>query len=293
METQATTRLAQGLGWFSLGLGLAEIAAPGRLLGAIGVDDGGRSRSTVRALGARELASGLGILTMPRRPATLWSRVAGDAMDLALLGWALGSKATSRQRLLAAIGAVLGVAALDVIASRRLDRQTTAASRPAMRAITVNRPPSEVYAFWRDLSRLPEFMSHLASVRELGDGRSHWVAEVAGQRLEWDAEIVVDRPGQILAWRTVDDSPIRHRGAVTFTPTPDGKRTEVRVQMQYDVPGGRAGAAIAKLTGGPLVGGDLRRFKQVLETGEILHSDASIHPGMHPARPSARVGGRS
>ncbi len=111
-------RLAQGLGWFSIALGAAELLAPGPLSRLIGV----RERpAVVRALGLRELASGVGILAQRSRPAGwLWSRVAGDAIDMALMVAAFRSSGTRRQRLAAAAAAVAGVAALDIVSSRRM-----------------------------------------------------------------------------------------------------------------------------------------------------------------------------
>jgi uncharacterized membrane protein len=148
------------------------------------------------------------------------------------------------------------------------------------RAITVGHPRDAVYAFWRDFENLPRFMYHLQFVEDLGSGRSHWVARApAGRTVEWDAEIVEDVPGERIAWRTIDQKDdITHSGSVSFRSAPGGRGTEVHVRLNYDPPGGKVGAMIAKLFGeepGQQIADDLRRFKQVVETGEVVRSEAS------------------
>lgn len=276
--------LSRGLGWFSVGLGIAELAAPRALARAIGIDHRGRTGAAIRVMGARELANGLGILARPQRALPLWARVAGDAIDLALLAWAFSSKRTHTQRLVGAIASVAGVAVLDVLASRRATRSHEAAARPIRRTITIYRPAADVYAFWRDLEQLPMFMYHLESVAEIGGGRTRWTAKLpAGVTVSWDAEVIEDLPGERIEWRTVRGSKLPVRGAVTFRPVLGGSATEVCVEMQL---GEGAIAAIAELFAGPQLDADLRRLKQVLETGEVVRSDASIHRGPHPAQPS-------
>jgi uncharacterized membrane protein len=124
------------------------------------------------------------------------------------------------------------------------------------------------------------------------NGRSHWRAKgPAGTGVEWDADITVDRPGETLAWQSREGADVPNSGSVTFSRAPGGRGTEIRVELRYHPPAGRFGAAIAKLFGeepSQQIEGDLRRLKQVLETGEVVHSDASIHRGMHPARPPER-----
>lgn len=157
-------------------------------------------------------------------------------------------------------------------------------------AITVNRPPQDLYQFWHDFANLPRFMEHLESVQVTGERRSHWTAKApAGQTVEWDAEIVDDRPGELIAWRSLDGASVENSGAVRFTPAPGDRGTEVRVELQYSLPGGALGAAVAKLFGeepAQQVADDLRHFKQVMETGEITRSDASAKGG-GPAQPPA------
>jgi uncharacterized membrane protein len=284
------SKLSRGLGLFSLGLGLTEIAAPQALARAIGVDPDGRTSAALRVLGMREILSGIGVLLQPRRSLPLWARVAGDAIDLGVMAWAAKSRRTSAQRLTAAFVAVAGVAVLDVIASRRVARANRTVIDPVMFSITINKPVSEVYAFWRRFENLPRFMDYLESVTPRAGERSRWVAKLPlGRTIAWDAEIIEDRPNELIAWRTVEGSTLQHRGEVTFARTPGRDMTEVRVKLELGVFGTRPNPVLAKLLTRPQIKGDLRRFKQVMETGEVVRSDASIHRGPHPAQPALRV----
>jgi uncharacterized membrane protein len=277
-------RVLQGtLGWFSVGLGAAQVAAPGGVNRLVGVDDTARSRALVRAVGVRELAAGTGILGQPRPTGWVWARVAGDAMDLALLGAALGARRDARGRVVAATAAVAAITVLDLYAGMRLRRTGhPSAGEKAMKAktaVTIRRPVEEVYGYWRDLSNLPSFMIHLEAVEPTGNGRSHWTAKApAGRKVEWDAEVVEDKPGERIAWRSLEGSQVGNSGSVWFTPAPGGGGTEVRVELSYDPPGGALGKVVAKLFGEEpqqQVTDDLRRLKQVLETGEVVRSEGS------------------
>lgn len=306
-------RVARGLGWFSLGLGLAELAAPRSFARLIGVADDDSNRNTIFAFGVREIASGVGILAGNEPAVPVWARVGGDAMDLAFLGRAYGSGSSRKHRVSAAAAAVVGVAVLDVLTARDLGRLsgpsgqsgsyprafgedgTETAPAPGAgvqvrRAITIGKPVEEIYRFWRDFTNLPRFMEHLESVQVRGDRRSHWkVRAPVGTTVEWDAEITEDRPNELIAWRSVEDADVPNAGSVRFAPAPGGRGTEILVELRYEPPGGKLGAFVAKLFGeepGQQVHGDLRRLKQVMETGEVMRSDASIHRGMHPAQPS-------
>jgi uncharacterized membrane protein len=299
-EEGRAERLARGLGWFSLGLGLTQLAAPrgvARMIGLRG-DDG--DRKAMIAIGMREIASGLGILTQERPTPGVWSRVGGDVMDLALLGRALSSDRINRNRAAAATVAVAGITVLDVLAGQRLATeadggtgQPTQLGVHVRQQVTVGRSPEEIYRFWRNFENLPRFMAHLESVQVIDDARSHWVATApAGARVEWDAEIVEDRPNELIRWRSLPAADVANEGSVRFVSAPGDQGTEIHVELRYQPPGGRLGAIAAKLFGeepGQQVKGDLRRLKQVLETGEVVHSDASIHRGAHPAQPPEEV----
>jgi uncharacterized membrane protein len=287
--------IARGLGWFSIGLGLAEVAAPRTLARMIGVEDDDGTRNTLFALGLREIASGVGVLARPRAPFPMWARVGGDMMDLALLGRALQSDSSRRTRVAVATAAVVGVTLLDALTAQQLQAEAGegTAGKPragvqVTRAITINRPRDEVYGFWRGLENLPRFMEHLESVRVLGPARSHWTARApAGTTVEWDADIVEDRPNELIAWRSLPDADVMNAGSVRFLDAPGGG-TEVRVELRYEPPGGKLAATMAKLFGEEpslQLAGDLRRLKQVLEVGEVVRSDATVTRGPHAARP--------
>lgn len=291
-------QLARGLAWFSIGLGLMELLAP-RVVGRIA---GGQGRHTglIRLYGLRELASGLFIFSQGRKPATaLWSRVAGDAIDLATLGLAFVSPRTNKAGVAFAAANVAGVTALDVHCARELSRDvglmTDDGRIRVERSITVNRPAEELYRFWKDPANLVRFMYGLESVRPIDERHSHWIAKApAGKTLEWDSEITEDRPNERIAWRSVEGASVDHAGSVRFEPRPGGRGTIVRLELQYRPPGGAAGAAFAVLFAEApeqRIYNDLRRFKQVIETGEIVRSDANPEGAgqllQRPAQPLA------
>ena len=140
-------------------------------------------------------------------------------------------------------------------------------------AIRLDLPVVDVYRFWRHLENLPQFMTHLDRVTAGPDGRSHWVATgPGGLRVEWDAEIINEVENKILAWRSLAGSDVVTAGSVNFEPVRAGRGTQVSVHLQYALPAGKAGALVASLFGrepSQMVREDLRRFKQLLEAGEI------------------------
>lgn len=277
MELQSQ-KLAKGLGVFSLGLGLTELAAPRTLSRLIGIEPSTTRSVIIRALGAREVAHGVGIFAKPR---SVWTRLIGDAIDVAFVGFALADCETKRSRLVPAIGALLGVGALDALAAIKTLKSDL--GKPINVAITINRSPDDVYARWHDFERLPMFMRYLDSVTVLDSRRSRWTAKAPLGHLEWDAEITEDVPGRAIAWRSVTKG-MPMRGRVTFTPASQNRGTEVLLEMQ--VP------PLAKLFTRPELTGDMRRFKQLVETGAITVSDASSVRGLHPAQPSPEGGVR-
>jgi len=272
-------KIARGLGWFSIGLGVAEILAPRSLAKLIGLR--GNPSGILRMLGAREITSGIGILTGRQTNANwMWSRVGGDAMDLALLGAAFRSRRSNRNKLAMATAAVAGVTALDAICSQRLSRLNGARGAGAIRvaqAVTINRSPEELYRFWRDFQNVPRFMKHLESVRATGDRRSHWVAKgPAGRTVEWDAEITEDRPNELIAWRSLEGADVDSVGSVRFERAPGGRGTVVKMEKRYSPPAGMVGATVAKLLGEGLeweIKNGLRRFKQIMEVGEVITTE--------------------
>ena len=271
-------RLAHALGWFSIGLGLAEIAAPRALAKLIGVNGNG---TLLRMLGVREIASGVGILSRRRPVGWLWSRVGGDIMDLAFLGAALTSPHAKRRRIAAATAAVTGVTVLDLRASQQLSGQPelhdSAVSVQVKKSITINRSPEELYQFWHEFQNFPRFMNDLESVQNIGEKRSHWIAKgPAGKRIEWDAEITEDRSNELIAWRSLEGSQVKNSGSVRFEPARGKPGTVLRVEIEYRPPAGLLGVTVAKLLGAEpkqQVHENLHRFRQLMETGEIITTE--------------------
>lgn len=272
--------VAQGLGWFSIGMGLMEILAPKRVAKMLGLNPSS-SCGVLRLMGAREIVSGIGILAdkKSRRKQWIQSRVAGDAMDLGFLGVALNNTSKPGQTL-AATAAVVGVTALDVACSRNLpDRDDGSESQAkesgihVRKTVTINRPAEELFAFWRELQNLPLFMSHVESVQMTGEKRSHWVVSgPGGKSMEWDADIINEQPNALIAWRSIEGSQVENAGTVRFEPAVGGRGTVVKVELQYSPPAGILGASVAKLFGKSpeqQIDLDLRQFKQLMETGEV------------------------
>lgn len=149
-------------------------------------------------------------------------------------------------------------------------------------SVTINRPVLEVYRFWRNFENLPRFMDHLEAVTVIDETRSHWVAKgPAGTRAEWDAVIHNEIDDELIAWRSLRGSEINNAGSVHFAPSADGAGTEVRVVMSYEPPAGRMGVAFAKLLGeepSKQVADDLRRLKQVMDSGEVVTGSRARRP---------------
>ena len=225
-QQSGAEQLAVGLGWFSIGLGLAELTAPDAVARFIGLRDDSTTTSVLRAFGAREIGNGLAILMQPGNPTWLWSRVGGDALDLASLASAARHEVVDRER--------VGVAAAAVARRHRARRDLRPAaerrrtsSAPAARIALASGPrgarddrqPS-------DRRRLPV----LAELRELpalhapprvgagpGNRRSRWRAKApAGMRVEWEAETVRDDENEWIAWRSLEGSDVQNSGSVRF-----------------------------------------------------------------------------
>ncbi len=139
-------------------------------------------------------------------------------------------------------------------------------------AITLEASPERIYRVWRDLEGLPKVLRHLESVRESRDGRSHWVARGPLGSIEWDAEIVNEREDELLAWQSLPGSELATAGSFRLQKAPGGRGTVLRLSLKYDPPGGKVAATIASFLGQGLesdVRDDLRKFKQLMEAGEI------------------------
>ena len=279
IRTGVAEPTARGLGWFSLALGVPQVVAPRAVSRLAGAPGGTSSAWLARAVGARELGAGLAILVRRSPTAGLWSRVAGDAMDLGLLAAAMASPEARRLRLLASMGVVGGITAVDVVTATRTPRAEKRTQERLVAAATVNRPRQEVYEYWRDFGRLPEFMAHLERVDVDADGEhSHWVARApAGRSVERDAQITEEVPGEAIAWSSGQGTAVDHTGRVEFADAPGGG-TEVLVFTEYAPPAAALGKTLAMMFGEEphqQVRDDLRRFKQVMETGEVVRSEGS------------------
>jgi uncharacterized membrane protein len=212
-----------------------------------------------------------------------------------------------------AVGAAAGVAGYltgravgraiptDAIRSGAIRAQEDGGPRSYLRAVTIYRPPSEVYAFWRDLPNLAQALGHVVRVDEVGDRRSRWIVEGPGSsEVEFMVEIVTDEPQRVIEWRA-DDAPVPHEGRVEFTRAPGGRGTEVRLYVTF-LAGAPSGSDIGPLTGDladRLLYDGLRRVKQIMEAGEVIRVEGqssgrdAIPPGVTAAVvPPTVTGGR-
>lgn len=245
----------------------------------------GTPRPLARWLGARDLLTGaLMLVPATSRPATL-SRAVFDAADGVLVAVSRqgGSRVTAGR-----VAGAFGLAAAGFLASRPAEGprprvHLTSGTLPdgqvrVRRTVYIHRTPMEVYAWWRDLEHLPLAMQHVESVEVLDRKRSHWVANgPGGLRIEWDAEITDDEPGRLLSWRSLPGSNLESAGVVRFIEAPGGRGTELMVALSFTPPAGAVGRAIARLPGekpSALLREDLRRVRQLLETGEITTAAA-------------------
>jgi hypothetical protein len=222
-EDFSTEALALALGWFSIALGTAELVAPRQLARLIGVPAHDRNAKVLRAFGAREVASGIGILTQRDKAKWLWSRVGGDAIDLAALGAASGDFYSQPRRLAIVTAAVAGVAALDVRCARRLSQ----------------------------------------------DDEPGWLGEWSPDKeTAITVRTTIERAeAEWIAWCATHASDMKDLSVARFEPAPGARGIEIHVNA--------SGQKIRNL---------LKRFKQVIEAGEVAVSDG---PGLwRPAQPA-------
>lgn len=168
----------------------------------------------------------------------------------------------------------------DVVSTAFTDKDAREGEHEAasVRAVMINRPREELYDFWRDFTLFPRFMANVKSVELMESGRSRWVICGPGDSdIELTSEITEDRPGEYIAWKSSEGSEIDHEGWVEFRDNAFGRGTEVRLFISYDPPMGTIGKVVAKvMQREPRIQArrDLRRFKQLMETGEIPTSKA-------------------
>ncbi|MBE8986868.1 SRPBCC family protein [Nostoc sp. LEGE 12450] len=145
------------------------------------------------------------------------------------------------------------------------------------KTVTINKPADELYRYWHNFENLPTFMKHLKSVRVDSEKRSHWIANAPlGNSVEWDADILEDRENEFISWASVEGADVDNSGFVRFKKAPGDRGTEVKVVLEYNPPGGALAATVAKLFGEEpeqQIGDELRRFKMLMETGEIATTE--------------------
>jgi uncharacterized membrane protein len=211
-------------------------------------------------------------------------RVISALAGLALMNFGL-RKFSFPRLLIAAAGAAFverGVSGYCPV-NNMIKRDTSQAAKPESteitKSLTINRPRTEVYQFWRNFENLPKFMQHLSEVTQIDSKRSHWVAPVPGGigKIEWDAEIIEEAENEKIVWRSVPNATVDNSGEILFKDAPAGQGTEIYVIIKYLPPAGAIGGAIAKVFNPAfkqMVKEDLRRFKRLIETGEIPVSES-------------------
>ena len=159
-------------------------------------------------------------------------------------------------------------------------------------SITIDKAPEELYTFWRNLENLPKFMKHLECVKEIDNKTSHWVAKgPAGANIQWKAEIINEVENEMIGWRSLPGADVPNAGSVHFTPDPGGRGTRITVALQYNPPAGTVGALVARLLGKDpeqQIAGDMRRFKQLMETGEVSTTEGQSAGRRDLARDASR-----
>ncbi|MEC4818914.1 MAG: SRPBCC family protein [Scytonema sp. PMC 1069.18] len=145
------------------------------------------------------------------------------------------------------------------------------------KTVTIDKSADELYRFWHNFENLPTFMKHLKFVKVYNEKRSHWIANAPlGGSVEWDADIIEDRENEFISWASVEGADVDNSGFVRFKKAPGDRGTEVKVVMEYNPPGGALGAAFAKIFGEEpeqQIGDELRRFKMLMEAGEIATTE--------------------
>jgi len=151
------------------------------------------------------------------------------------------------------------------------------------KTLTINRPAEELYRFWRKFENLPTFMKHLLDVKVYDDKRSHWTTKgPLDTKVEWDAKIIEEKENELIAWASVEGADVNNSGYASFKRAPANRGTEVTVLTKYNPPAGGVGDTIAKLFGEnpqQQIAEDLRRFKMLMETGEIATTEGQPHGG--------------
>jgi len=282
------------LAWLGIGVGVAQLLMPRQVARVLGLSVGRSTTSTLRLCGAGQLLSGVGYVARAGSPSWRMARIGCQAINLAALGTALGTKKKRPWRrrspgwsMGSALVGVAAVTALDAWGYRRATGRRAKELAPShpleLRAsITVDRPASALYSFWRDVDNLPSLMPSMGTVTKLSDTRSRWeVKGLAGtalpKLLSWEAAIVEELPGRLIRWQ-VEGGPaaaIVRGGEIRFVPAPGKQGTEVHVLLQAAGPEGASTLGRwAKKLPQRLMAQELRRFKQLMELGELTQAQA-------------------
>jgi uncharacterized membrane protein len=267
----------RNLGILSLALGAGGLLMPGAVSRMSGLQ---QHRGLLPLVGLRELAAGIGLLSSRNPTPWLWSRVVGDGMDLAVILSSLLSPGNPRRASAAVTAAVVAaITAIDTRESLRSSQSnavsTTGAAPDALvsASVIVGKSPQECYEFWRDPTNITRISPMIESVTVLDERTSRWlIRSPLGNQIEWDSKITGETPGERISWRSVDGGGLYHAGVVRFERATGNRGTLVSTSVHFRVPGGSAGMGLAKLLGAnprSEVREDLRRFKQLLEAGEI------------------------
>jgi uncharacterized membrane protein len=213
-------------------------------------------------------------------------RALSMAAGAALVAYAMsGSRRTKALNVTAAAGAGLVGRGLSgycpvsaAVGRNKSDTRVALAGRRGIRVrerVRINRSPHDVFAFWRTLSNLPQFMDHLVEVRVIDSTRSRWTAKAPGATtVSWDAEIISEIDGELIGWRSTKNADVATAGSVRFVPAPGGG-TDVLVTLQYNPPAGALGSWVAWLFGqepSKHIRADLEKLKGLLESGYVSAS---------------------
>ncbi len=185
--------------------------------------------------------------------------------------------------------------ALDINMANGNGHRTGEAGAEVECALTSSKAARELYDLWRDPRQRARILGEAFEITAAGGGREHWKVTLPGGRLvEWDAEFIEERPGEILSWKSLETAPFANDGSLSFQPAPGGRGTEIRLTMHFNPPGGLPGQKIAqRLSFVPRMVAEnaLRRLKSLAETGEMptllsnpsarAHAEHQSHRQLH------------
>ena len=211
-----------------------------------------------------------------------WERVASIAAGAALVYLGMRARRGNRMASSAGIGllarGVGGYCPINAAIGRESHRSNTKAALGGSRgvhvyeSVMINRPPAELFRFWRDFSNLPRFMTHLDDVQVISSTRSVWKAKApAGMRVKWEADVINEIDGELIGWQSTENADVATAGSVRFVPTAGGG-TEIIVHLQYEPPAGKLGAWVASVFGeepSQQIRADLNRLKTIVESGGV------------------------